>query len=87
MTIFKSTIQTSDSCIIPQALWWGSSESGGGLSGCEWGTHSFDQSGPDLGPLGVKGDAHWPVVDAAGLKALTGLADILDGLRVVLENT
>ena len=59
----------------------------GGLSWCGWGTHSFDQSGPDLWPLGVQGDAHGPVVDAAGLKALTGLANILDGLAVVLKNT
>lgn len=52
------------------------------MNWCE--THSVDEARPDLRALGVQGDANGPVLDATGLKALTGLAYVLDGLCVVL---
>lgn len=48
-------------------------------------THSFDEAGPDLRSLGVQGDAHWPVVDAAWFEALASFTYVLDGLCVVLR--
>lgn len=48
-------------------------------------THSSDEAGPDLRSLGVQGNAHRPVVDAAGFEALASFAHILDGLCVVLQ--
>ena len=49
-------------------------------------TYASDESSPDLGTLCVQGDANGSVVDAARTKALRCLADVLDGLTMVLYN-
>lgn len=55
------------------------------LSLCDFaGTHALDKSGPDFWSLGVQSDGHWSVVHRSWSKALSGSADVLDGLSMVL---
>lgn len=48
-------------------------------------THALDKSGPDFWSLGVQSDGNWPVLIRSLPKALSCLADILDGLSMVLH--
>lgn len=48
-------------------------------------TYSLDEPGPDFWSLGIQGNGHRPVVHGSRAEALGGLADILDGLSVVLS--
>lgn len=47
-------------------------------------THSLDKPGPDLWSLRVQSDGHWSVFNGSRPKALGSLADVLDGLSMVL---
>lgn len=47
-------------------------------------THALDESCPNLGALGVQGDANGSEVNAARFKACLGLTNVLDGFTMVL---